>query len=528
MKIKSPIELIYKSIVILFLIIFIPILFFVFAFGHDMNYFEAVKIETLWSNRILFLIIVAFMLLLFAIFYLFRNVKLTRKTNFILIAGLLLASILVYFVNVEISKCIFLKQGWDVDCVLGSVYLMHFGSGIGDYAYMSSFPNNVPITYFLYRLYDFYLNYGSLRVTPEFFWVMVNCFTISITGFLCSMIVKKLTNNLIAVLAAFGLHTLCVGVTPWKTTPYTDMGALLFPTLCIFLYMYAHDAKKKYVKYILWFLILLSGFLGGLVKPSVLVVLIAIIMLEIVHLLKSIKANWKELLIKVTIILLTFFMYTSYKSYIYEQCNYVYNKDVAIAYHHYMLTGLNDLSTGGYNSNVIAFHNQFTNSEERIEAQWKEIGRIIKERGLFGNLDFWTRKMVMTFNDGAFNWGREGNYYYYAFPTFSFAPYAPLLREIFWPNFKYCGHFNTYSQLIWLFILIGIPGIAFLKNSTNKHLVTTIVLTLLGTILYLLLFESRARYLICFLPVFISASAIGFWQYFNKIYGLIQKRKKKE
>lgn len=85
----------------------------------------------------------------------------------------------------------------------------------------------------------------------------------------------------------------------------------------------------------------------------------------------------------------------------------------------------------------------------------------LKEKGAIGYPCFLLRKMVMTFNDGAFGWGREGNITLNSYPVLSDASYADTLKNIFWPNHKYSEYFNTYSQIIWFVILlVGTVGIA--------------------------------------------------------------------
>ena len=438
----------------------------------------------------------------------------TKKMSVCIDLGLAAAFLLLYYVNAEIAKCIYLEQGWDIGIVNAMARYMSEGTMIGTHEYYAIYPNNVPISYILCRLYELAKKIPDYQYSYEFFWILVNCGMISVSGFTACMTVKKVTANPVAVLTAFVLYVGCVCVTPWKTAAYTDMYAIMFPILCICVYLYYSQMKSGMVRHLLWFLILVLGFFGALIKPSVLVIVIAIVGIEIVKNLTAEKSRLIDLGVHLMLLVLTIILYYGYQQHIYNETEFVCNENAAVTIHHYLLMGINEERTGSYDSGVLAFHGRFANPEERIPAQWEEYFRQLKERGMAGHIRFLLKKMVMTFNDGAFGWGREGNFEYFSYPIFSNAWYSPLLRDVFWPDFMYSGYFNTYSQFIWLVILGGIPGCCFYKKK-DRHITVTIILAILGVFLYLLLFETRARYLICFLPVLITASAVGMTQYYE-------------
>jgi hypothetical protein len=261
----------------------------------------------------------------------------SRTLSWILTAGLAVSFVFLYFVNVEICKCINLEQGWDIGIVNDMAALLASGQMIEDNTYFALYPNNVPIAYFLWRLYEYAKTIPGYTYSCEFFWVMVICGMISVIGFVLCMTVKRITQKPAVVLLAFSLYVACVCVTPWKTAAYTDMFAMTFPILCLCLYVLFCSVQNKWIKYVLWFLIMVCGFFGALIKPPVLIAVIAIFMLEFI---KSIAWNKKSLAdigIKIALLILIVFLYQGYKQYIYDATESVYNENAAVTYHHYLI-----------------------------------------------------------------------------------------------------------------------------------------------------------------------------------------------
>ena len=512
------------AIFALFLLSFLPILFCVIVFGAGLDYQEVCKLATLVSNKVLFLVAVIAIMVFTGVYYVLERVRIPgsisvsrsrfwTKWGTVAVAGALFAAFTaVYFLNVEICKCIWMEQGWDVKCVVEGARALAHSVPIGEEQYFAIYSNNVPITYFMALLYDKAERMANYPYPYDFIWIQVICAMISVAGFVMCMAVRKMLRKPAAVLAAFFLYIGCVCATPWKTAPYTDMFAVLFPVLCLSIYVFCCHEKRSVKKCLLWVLILVSAIAGALVKPTVLVVLIAIVVMEILQDVTHLRKQWKLLSIKICLLVAAGVLLTASKNYIYEEAGYSVNENAAVTYHHYLLMGLNEETTGGYHPDVLAFHGKFATPKERIPAQWEAIGEELAAKGVWGYLDFIKRKMVMTFNDGAFGWGREGDFSYDAYPVLTDASYAVFLRDVFWPDFLYSGRFNTYSQLVWLLMLCTIPGLC-LVDKNNRHLAVTMALSILGIILYLMLFEARSRYLLCFLPLFVMAAAIGLLQY---------------
>lgn len=511
----------YIGLSSIFMIIFIPVLFCIFMFGNTMDYNTVNKLITVYGNKRLTIFGFLIIFCIFIVLTLFKGVEQSKKASMITIGCLAVAFIMLYFINEEICKCIWFPQGWDVGCVVGSAYSLDAGTPIGTDTYYSIYPNNVPMAFILYRLYSFAANSGIYSLKPEFLWIQVICGMLSIAGMATCLTIKKMTNHLGAVLAGFVLYVACIGISPWKTVPYTDMYALLFPILSVCLYVHYYYAKSNAARMIYFGLSFLAGVMGSLVKPTVLIVAVAIMIVELCHFVFHLRQEWKQALIKLGLIALTFLLYKGALNYIYEDTGYIQNKEISATFHHYMVMGLNQETTGSYSAEDAGLIGQYPNREERIEVQMGMVFSRMKELGPIGYLKFLLTKTVMTFNDGTFNWGREGVYYLEKYPVLSKGAYAYTLKNIFWPEHQYSELFNTFCQTVWLAILFALPGLCLYRKHT--HSLNLVLLSILGIMLYLMLFEARARYLLCFTPIFILGAVIGLVRYLELVQVIVKK-----
>lgn len=511
----------------IFLLIFLPTLLCIAIWGNGMDYNLATKLICSYGNKRILVYSVILLLFIGVFLHLTRNITFTKRTSLFTNIGLGILFTILFVANIKICECINISQGWDVSCVMGTAYELNKGIPIGDDSYYSVYANNVPIAFILYKLFHFADGLDNFKYVNDFMWVIVICLMVSVAGYITCITVKKLTDSFSLTVVTALIYFVVMLLTPWKTVAYTDMFSILFPVLSLNMYVWYRLAEKKWLKYLLWFLCFLAGFIGSLIKPTVMVVLITIVICESIKILGNFKSNWKEILIQIGLAGMTVLLYFGCQSHIYKTTGYTPNEEVSLTALHYLMMGLNEDSTGSFSSDDLAFSCSFATREERTPAQIERIGERLEEKGFFGYLGFAVKKMVMTFNDGTFGWGREGAYNY-SYPIYSDnEKFAESVRNYFYPLGERNSSFNTHSQTVWFLIVFSLPGICFVAKA-EKEKYMPILLSLLGVILYLILFEARARYLICFLPVIIMAAVIGMWQYCRMVLRVLAKIKFKK
>lgn len=498
------------------LILIIPVLILLVFIGNNMDYWVYMKMQTLRSNLFLFaVVVVCFLMYLFLAKWINNKIDLSHKrNNFIINLILILLFVGIYFVNIEIVKEIAFRLPWDIMVARGAALEIAAEQSMGYQSYFSMYSNNIPIAYILGKLYNMSLEWKQYELPAEFFWIQINCVFLSVAGYFCCLTVKKLTQKVMPIMFALVSYLGLVAMSAWKMAPYTDTYGIVFPIMSIYFYISYKDTNISWKKMLWIILSLFLAMMGGFIKPSLYIVIVAIGIIEMLGVLEKFKENIIWLCITCGLLVIFSVGTVKYKEYIITNIGLEFNQEVEQSWHHYFLMGLNEETTGGYNSEDVGLVGEYQdNKAERIKTELKLATDRIAERGFAGTIYFWLRKMVMTFNDGTFGWRTEVWVDSYYDELASDNDWTQFLRSIYWEG-SLVGVYNTICQFLWIFVIVCIPGVCFVKGDTRKkYIILTIVF--LGIFMYQMLFEARARYLFVFLPVLILISACGIEEYTN-------------
>lgn len=510
------------------LILFLPVLFCVFFIGINMDYYENEKLTTLLPNPWLFLIALVGAGVLVIIF--FRLQKMPYKSRDLANNILLIISFIVlYFINIHITREIAFKSPGDYQEVREAAYMIANKEAIGYRYYFSMYSNNIPIIYILGKIYARVMQIENYGYVYDFIWLQVNCGLISLAGYFSSLLVKKLLKNWFPVIMVFLLYSLFVILSPWKMSPYTDTYGMVFPVICIYLYICSGKAEKLWTKYVLVALSLTSGMIGGFIKPSAYLGVFAVVLAEAIALIKDYKGKMKFIAVEFLLLIILYLGKEQCFNYIINDIGLDFNPEIEMGWQHYFMMGLNEETTGGYNvEDGIMVGKYQTSRNDRIAAEMRIAKDRIEERGVAGSIYFWLKKMVRVFNDGTFAWYSEGVHIedYYPENLASNTTSTTFWRGMVWPNAPHSGRYKTFCQLIWLFCLIGVPGITLCKREKcEEYAILTICF--LGIFFYQILFEASARYLYLFIPLVVVISVCGMWRYAEYIENFWEKLHKK-
>lgn len=514
----------------LLLIVFLPVLFCVVIIGNNMDYNEGLKITTRLPNQVLLLIALVGMAFCIFLFWKLKDVVFSFLTNWVANGILALLFFALYYVNVWIAKEIGFYPPWDIMVTRSVAHEIAYERPLGYFFYLSTYSNNIPISYILGRLYRKAMEMHAYPYAYDFIWIQVNCALISIAGVFCCLLVKKLTKKLMPVIAVFFLYLVLVGISPWKIVPYTDTYGLIFPIICIYFYVCYREAEHIWSKYLCILLSIVAGMLGGFIKPNLYIIVIAILGNEFVCFLTNHKKEWQFVLTELLLVVVLAGGSKAYRSHIVDEIGFDFNEEIEADWQCYFYMGLNEESTGSYNGDVGAIIGEFqTSKSDRNRAALERAVERIKDRGLGGSIYFYLRKMVMTFNDGLFGWKTEVwvNEEYPATMASNTA-LTQRLRSIFRTNeFDYdVGGYNALCQLVWIYSIMGIPGICLFKEKMREEY-GVFIICFLGIFFYQMLFEARARYLFVFLPILLPIAICGIQQYTCCIISALQKRLQK-
>lgn len=527
---RKAVPVLEKIITAIFLIVFLPMLFCVCFIGNGMDYVEGYKLATVRPNFVLTLIALAALMVCGIFFARFRKYDLSKEKvlNIFTVIGLAVMSVSLYFVNLYIVKQIAFYLAWDVNVVRQCAINVSEGEDLGYFYYLSIYKNNIPISAILARLYEWEKKWDTYDGSMHLIGLRMNCAIISIAAFFCCMTVKRLTKNLFAVVLSFGLYIILIGVSPWKMAEYTDTYAMAFPVMGIYFYLCYRDVSAIWKRILFITLSLLALIAGGVIKPSVYVIVIAIFCIEILELIREHRKHWLYLVYGTGIFLLLLW---GGRQWTQSQITYLgldYNEELNAGWQYYLYLGQNEETMGNYSSDDAALFGEFqTSAQERNRVALERALNRIEEKGITGNLYFWLRKLVMAFNDGSFGW--RSDVWIGSYCPEELADNTSLtewLRNIFWPE-RNVGRINTIWQLTWIFCLLGIPGVCVPHKGTWNSMVW--IVSLLGILMYLVLFECRARYLFVFLPMLIPTAVCGMQQeavYLEMTLKKLHRRKK--
>lgn len=452
MRQKFCSQTVFKCFSGLMLLTFVPVLFCVLAIGNNMDYWDPIKQrQLLYSTQVLGVLALLGAAAFLGILYLSRNIRMNRKWNLIADLVLLGAFLGIYFLNTMVSREIAFKLPWDIMIVRGCGYYAGISKPLEYYSYLSIYPNNIPISYFLGKIYRTVHEQGDFPYVIDYAWMQVGCALISIAGFFACLTVKKLTKKLFPTIVCFLAVFLLVECSAWKMVPYTDTYAISFSIMSVYFYLLSRDSDKRepgdnisskegFSEGKRWVSLILSlacAGVGGVVKPSVYIMLIVIMGMEFFRLLGKEPKKWLYFLADLLLIIAMMWGIGKYKEHMIEYLGLEYNGEISASWHHYFLVGLNDTTTGGYNSddNSIFGEFQFEKKKVRNKAELERAFERLKEKGFLGVPYFYLKKLVMTFNDATFGWGTEvwvDSYYEGGENLASGTDRTEILRSIYW------------------------------------------------------------------------------------------------
>lgn len=506
-------------------IAFLPVLFCVFFLDQHIKYNEGLRPVTVRPNVVLLMIALVGVAAVCLIAWVLRRIELTTKVNIIVDIALASLFILLYFINVWIAREIAFKLPWDIMMVTEEAALAARGNTMGYQPYFSIYTNNIPIVYILKELFAKALERPDYPYVNDFIWIQTNCVLLSLGGFFGCLTIKKLTRKFVPTWICFLLYLALIGLTPWKLAPYTDTYGIVFPIMSVYFYLCCRDAKRAVWKFLFLTLALVSAAAGGLVKPSIYILLIAILIVEMICFMREYREKWKYLLFEAVLIGGLFFAKEIYVDNMIKDIGLDFNEELGASWQYYLRMGQNEETTGSYSTGDATLFGEFQESrQDRDEAALEQALERIREKGFFGNISFGIGKMVMVFNEGTFGWANEVwiREMYQPSPAKNDQT-TEILRDIFWPDRRYTGAYNTVCQLVWIFCLIGMSGFCFLTGEKRENC-AILAVSFLGIFFYQLLFEARARYLMVFLPLLVVIGICGLWQYTEWVMSWLQKK----
>ncbi len=476
------------------------------------------------SNILLFVIAAVTLASLCAL-YLFKKEKTDLFFQRIKFKYVVIATAVLLGVQLFVFYNIYFKTDWDVRAILQAAEAIASNvehTEAQDWYYLRC-PNNLLMTW----IFSVIIRICNLiGLTGEFSHIfaiiIVQCILFAISSILLFKLAQSLINNPVIPFAAWLLFWLNVGFNPYLTIPYSDSLSLIFPLAILCIYRTAGNGRYLPVK---WSLITVLGLLGYMIKPQVIIMLIAIFGYELIKFI--LKYDTKKKIacgIGCCVGVLALLLTSLLSNLALSRLPVRLDDEAAFGFQHYLMMGFNEEKGGVYLDSDVQFSGSFETAKERNAANIRVFKERIKNFGFIGLMKFMAKKAMTNFGNGTYAWGVEG-IFYSEIPEEKISTVSPFLRSYFYSYGENYPTFATFQQYMWLIILMGNLGIIFIiKNKKIRFDMALPVLALIGLTMFEMLFEARARYLFNYSPLFILTAAIGWYAIFKKIVSLVIKQ----
>lgn len=130
----------------------------------------------------------------------------------------------------------------------------------------------------------------------------------------------------------------------------------------------------------------------------------------------------------------------------------------------------------------------------------------LKEMNATEYLNFTWQKAAKNYLNGTFGWGMDEGFYTEIYP--SRGKICDVLRTWYYGYEEAAQYHMLILQFVWIITLILVPFSVFVRRKLSDQEQVTI-LSVIGLMLYLQIFEAHARYIFVFVPFFLILAACG-------------------
>ena len=245
--------------------------------------------------------------------------------------------------------------------------------------------------------------------------------------------------------------------------------------------------------------------LGGAVKPSAYILLIAALLLGTIRFLfhKKDAALWKRGLCVLAAVIIGVLPGMALEKGSVKLLTGSTAPEEALGSAHYLMIGLDDQYWGGHSAEGVTYSGSFATAKERTRANLARALEEVQNRTMGENLHFFSVKAYKAYADGTFAF----NSYLVEEPVRRSDRLSLFLRKIFYREGAWNPAYRAVMQGLWLMVLLGCLAAALLRR--REYAVQLCALSLLGLTAYQLLFEVWPRYLFLYAPVFLVLALLG-------------------
>ena len=388
-----------------------------------------------------------------------------------------------------------------------------------EYNYLLRYDNNITITYFvviIYRIANF------VGIDKDILLIFINNILILLSSlFIMAIIYVKFNKSVFSIISTFIIAI--INFSPYSTVFYTDTVGLFFVSSQLFILLLIERYAKRNNVYVLKILTILLGilaYLGYAIKPTTLILIMSIFLSSLFFInryRKNIKIIVKYFGLFVLGVVSSFVILNTLISSSSGFAKYSSSqiREKRTGFLHYLgmgsMRGLppyDECNTGSYCSRY-ADDTASKGAREREKVSLNIFVDSLTNNFPFGWLKFAILKISNFFNDGTFGvWG-EGSSRNNLIQFLTEGDIVHKFRRFLSWNGDKFRLFSVFISIVWGAVLTLFTIFIFKLADKFKYYYVVLLFFTILMVIYQVLFESRARYIFIYLPIFMVGAAFG-------------------
>lgn len=475
-------SLVFRLAALILLLLLVSIIFF------ESCFYLGRKNEFLPNNtrEVAFCIIPGVILLSGTLIMLFSRIDRIKEKNEKKVIGVLWGIILVFQVAIVY---LLIKDGFkgitDTARVINEAIAMldtQQGRINNEAPYFARYGNNYPFTILIYYICKIVRFFGFRCYTAVL--MAINIIMIDCSGMFAMKLVKMLRGNVSGIKFLF-LFLLSPTTYMWIIYTYTNTFSMPFITGLLYYGIRAIRKKEHRMRNIV--ISAAMGAIGFQIRATTIIPLIAIL-LGILVTAGIRRKKEKSIMVLLVIGIFAGIMFPSSGFYRHHLVNH--EQDRTFPFTHWVMMGLNTQKKGAVYDEDVEFTKSMSTKQEKIKGNLKVIRERLQKMGPIGYAGLIVKKMEMVWaagEDGGRRFHVDGENISEVH-QYTYGDKGGLLAV-------YCQIFRSAT---FLFVLLSL---FFQIRRKGEEEFFVISLTVLGIILFLLLWETNQKYNICFMPL---------------------------
>ncbi len=408
--------------------------------------------------------------------------------------------------------------GWDVWWLTLPRAYTH-----GDYlsescTYFGGYPNQL----FLYAVFSAVdMACSLLGVSSYLVLTVIGCFCVTIALAGCLFVARELWGSRGALVFA-PIAFVYLGLNGWIMVPYSDSIGMFFTSAVLYCLVCVRTPMRRAMGVTAFTVV------GYMVKPTIVFPLLAAVLLIAPCVGRALFERRGDGLdaAGVRSVMGVAFSCFAVAAALWGGCTaikgWAFNADPnrAFSMTHFLMMGANDASGGGYSLADVEYSYSLDSPAERSRANIERWVQRVRDMGPAGVASLGLRKALTNFADGTFAWECEGDFYlerrgrieavqnWYGTGEVGARSGSGLAYEVL-------------CQTCWIATLIGCAAAPRCGGSRRA----VMQLALLMLMVFLLIFEARARYVFLYAPYFVLLAVPGWMRIWDTVVARVPRHR---